>query len=153
MHLMPQLLCLWNLSRQTHRELRKFCVPELQAALADLQTSQPQIYPWTGSNGSGSDALAPQNKLSLGKPVEPLPISNGDNDAVSVETRCSATLPGTDSREGQGSCACLLHLAYFEDDAIAKKALQRCVLLTAIIEVNWTCRSSACIFLIHVGLQ
>ena len=132
---MPEYLCLWNLSRQAHRELRKFCVPELEAALADLQITPPQTQAFHGTDGSGSDAVAQQIKLSHESHIEPLPISGGDNER-SLLPLCAAGQPGTDCREGQGSCNCLLHLADFEDDAVAKKALQQCILLTAIIEVS-----------------
>ncbi len=139
---MPQLLCLWNLSRQFQRELIDICVPELEVALTVLQTTTSEIKPWISIQNPEANAVPtdrPHSQPSPEVPLDSLPASLGDH-ADSSEAHSSADQPQTHASRSDGKSACLLRWVQFVDDGVARKALQRCSLLTAIIEVQRSAR-------------
>lgn len=138
---MPRLLCLWSLSRQAHKELQKFCVPELEAALDTLQVTQSQIQAWPGPDwedlevkGEESGKLGSVGTVGLESDCQPCGVQGGMSPC---SYRDAAVALECESNIGPKRTIYLLRTAYFENEATASRALQLCVLLTAIIEVRW----------------
>ena len=141
---MPRFLCLWALTRQSHKELRSFCVPELETALDIVQITPSHIQAWPGTDwdnsGIGNEQLGKVGSVGRLKPkvdCQPCEVQR----VMSPCREANAALaPEFDI--GPNSIKYLLCTAYFEDQKTAARALQRCGLLTAIIEVRYFARLS-----------
>ncbi len=139
---MPRFLCLWALTRQAHKELQNFCVPELEAALDILQVTPSQVQAWPGpdwdifeveSEGLGKSDSGQtfhlKNACQLCKVHGCMSPCQYTDVTVALQSEVKVGPNGTRS---------LLCAAYFEDETTVLRALQHCGLLTAIIEVRWS---------------
>lgn len=141
---MPSFLCLWVLTRQAHKELQNFCVPELEAALDILQvrqSSKSQVQAWPGPDwhnvevgGAAAGQVDSAGAVALGSECQPCEVTGGMSPHLVTD---AAVAPDYGFNAGPIGSIHLLYTACFEDETTVLRALQRCVLLTAIIEVRW----------------
>lgn len=118
---MPRLLCAWALSREAQKDLRNFCVPELEAALELLQATPADVHVWKLAEAGGGAAHA--DKAAYLPSQEKARCQESDEASPDVHGKTKS------------SSSVQIVWAQFEHELVAREAARRCVLLTAIIEV------------------